>query len=60
VAVDRLAARRMANELAELRSPRARDRVRLLAIAAACAPRIAPGVKHWWVVLHEDAVRAHT
>jgi len=51
VAVDRIAARRLADEIPALRSPRARDRIRLLAIAAACAPWVAPGVSHWWVLL---------
>jgi len=59
VAVDRIAARRLADEIPALRSPRARDRVRLLVIAAACAPWIAPGVSHWWVLLHERLMFLH-
>jgi hypothetical protein len=51
--VDRIAARRMAEEVPALRSPRAQDRVRLLAIATACAPKIAADATRWWVVIEE-------
>jgi hypothetical protein len=60
VAVDRIAARQMAEQIPGLRSPHAQDRVRLLAVAAAISPAIAPGVSHWWVLLHEHLMLTPT